>query len=83
MKSQLLITTQTRNAYRAIRMALINAKIGDLGVSGMTFSATIDFDDYALLVDTLRMETDRAAVLPDEYTITTAQQFIPITPSPR
>ena len=83
MKSQLLITTQTRNAYRAIRTALINANIGDLGVSGMTFSATIDFDDYALLVDTLRMETDRAAVLPDEYTITTAQQFIPITPSPR
>ena len=83
MKSQVLITTQTRNAYRAIRMALINAKIGDLGVSGMTFSATIDFADYALLVDTIRMETDRAAVLPDEYTITTAQQFIPITPSPR
>ena len=83
MKSQILITTQTRNAYRAIRTALINAKIGDLGVSGMTFSATIDFDDYALLVDTLRMETDRAAVLPDEYVITTAQQFIPLNPKPR
>ena len=83
MKSQILITTQTRNAYRAIRIALVNSGIGTLGVSGMTFSAIIDFDDYALLVDTLRMETDRAAVLPDEYTITTAQQFIPITPSPR
>ena len=83
MKSQILITTQTRNAYRAIRTALVNANIGDLGVSGMTFSAIIDFADYALLVDTIRMETDRAAVLPDEYTITTAQQFIPITPSPR
>ena len=83
MKSQVLITTQTRNAYRVIRSALVNSQIGDLGVSGMTFSATIDFADYALLVDTIRMETDRAAVLPDEYTITTAQQFIPITPSPR
>ena len=83
MKSQILITTQTRNAYRVIRSALVNSQIGDLGVSGMTFSATIDFADYALLVDTIRMETDRAAVLPDEYTITTAQQFIPVTPSPR
>ena len=83
MKSQILITTQTRNAYRTIRTALINAKIGDLGVSGMTFSAIIDFANYALLVDTIRMETARAAVLPDEYTITTAQQFIPIIPSPR
>ena len=83
MKSQLLITTQTRNAYRVIRSALVNSQIGDLGVSGMTFSATIDFADYALLVDTIRMETDRAAVLPDEYTITTAQQFIPLNPSPR
>lgn len=83
MKSQILITTQTRNAYRAIRTALVNSQIGDLGVSGMTFSAIIDFADYALLVDTIRMETDRAAVLPDEYTITTAQQFIPLNPSPR
>ncbi|MCQ2303857.1 MAG: hypothetical protein MJZ97_02535 [Bacteroidales bacterium] len=83
MKSQLLITTQTRNAYRAIRIALVNSGIGTLGVSGMTFSATIDFADYALLVDTIRMETDRAAVLPDEYAITTAQEFIPINPSPR
>ena len=83
MKSQILITTQTRNAYRAIRTALINAKIGDLGVSGMTFSATIDFADYALLVNIIRTETARASVLPDEYAITTAQQFIPLNPKPR
>lgn len=83
MKSQVLITAHTRNAYRAIRIALVNSGIGTLGVSGMTFSAIIDFADYALLVDTLRMETDRAAVLPDEYVITTAQQFIPLNPKPR
>ena len=83
MKSQILITAQTRNAYRAIRTALVNAKIGDLGVSGMTFSAIIDFADYALLVNIIRTETARASVLPGEYTITTAQQFIPITPLPR
>ena len=83
MKSQILITAHTRNAYRAIRIALVNSGIGTLGVSGMTFSAIIDFADYALLVDTLRMETDRAAVLPDEYVITTAQQFIPLNPKPR
>ena len=83
MKSQVLITAHTRNAYRAIRIALVNSGIGTLGVSGMTFSAIIDFADYALLVDTLRMETNRAAVLPDEYVITTAQQFIPLNPKPR
>lgn len=83
MKSQILITAHTRNAYRAIRIALVNSGIGTLGVSGMTFSAIIDFADYALLVDTLRMETNRAAVLPDEYVITTAQQFIPLNPKPR
>lgn len=83
MKSQVLITAHTRNAYRAIRIALVNFGIGTLGVSGMTFNAIIDFADYALLVDTLRMETDRAAVLPDEYVITTAQQFIPLNPKPR
>lgn len=79
MKSQLLINALTRNAYRAIRIALVNAEIGDLGVSGMTFSATINFADYALLVDTIRMETRKANVLPEEYTITTAQQFIPVS----
>ena len=83
MKSQILITTQTHNAYRAIRTALVNAKIGDLGVSGMTFSAIIDFADYALLVNIIRTETARASVLPGEYTITTAQQFIPLNPKPR
>ena len=83
MKSQILITTQTRNAYRAIRTALVNAEIGDLGVSGMTFSATIDFADYVLLVNIIRTETARASILPGEYAITTAQQFIPITPSSR
>ena len=83
MKSQILITTQTHNAYRAIRTALVNAKIGDLGVSGMTFSAIIDFADYALLVNIIRTETARASVLPSEHTITTAQQFIPITSSSR
>ena len=31
----------------------------------------------------LRTETARASVLPSEHTITTAQQFIPITPSSR
>lgn len=83
MKSQLLINALTRNAYRAIRIALVNAEIGDLGVSGMNFSATINFADYALLVDTIRMETRKANVLPEEYTITTAQQFIPVSPPTR
>ena len=73
MSVQLYIRTFTKNAYRAIRIALVNSGIGTLGVSGMTFSAVIDYDDYALLIDILRMETKRAAVDESEYSIETAQ----------
>ena len=45
MKVQILIEAYTTPAYRAIRPALVASSVGYLGVSGTTFSATIDIDD--------------------------------------
>ena len=56
-------------AYRAIRPALVASSVGYLGVSGMTFSATIDIDDYPMLANVVSNAAQCAGVPPNEYAI--------------
>ena len=69
MKSTIHIETYTMAAYRAIRPALVASSVGYLGVSGTTFSATIDIDDYPLLADVVSNAAQSAGVPRNEYAI--------------
>ena len=71
MKATILIETYTMAAYRAIRPALVAAKVGYLGVSGLTISATIKQSDYAYLVDVVNHAAQSAGIPRDEYDIKT------------
>ena len=71
MKSTVLIETKTMAAYRAIRPAIIAAKVGYIGVSGLTISATIFIKDFAYLVDVVNNAAQSARVSRDEYEIRT------------
>ena len=71
MKTQVLIETHTIPAYRAIRPALVAAKVGYLGVSGLTISATINPKDFAYLVDVVNHAAQSAGIPRDEYEIRT------------
>ena len=71
MKTQVLIETYTTPAYRAIRPALVAAKVGYLGVSGLTISATIFMKDFAYLVDVVNHAAQSAGVDRAEYEIRT------------
>ena len=69
MKAQILIEAYTMPAYRAIRPALVASSVGYLGVSGMTFSATIDIDDYPMLANVVSNAAQNAGVPRNEYAI--------------
>ena len=71
MKVQVLIETHTIPAYRAIRPAIVAAKVGYIGVSGLTISATIFIKDFAYLVDVVNNAAQSARVSRDEYEIRT------------
>ena len=71
MKSTVLIETKTMPAYRAIRPAIVAAKVGYLGVSGLTISATINPKDFGYLVDVVNDAAQSAHVSRDEYEIRT------------
>ena len=71
MKTQVLIETHTMPAYRAIRPAIVAAKVGYLGVSGLTISATINPKDFAYLVDVVNHAAQSAGIPRDEYDIKT------------
>lgn len=71
MKSTILIETHTISAYRAIRPAIVAAKVGYIGVSGLTISATIKQSDYAYLVDVVNHAAQSAGVDRAEYEIRT------------
>ena len=71
MKTQVLIETHTIPAYRAIRPAIVAAKVGYLGVSGLTISVTIFMKDFAYLVDVVNTAAQSARVSRDEYEIRT------------
>ena len=71
MKVTILIETQTKAAYRAIRPALVAANVGYLGVSGLTISATIKQSDYAYLIDVVNHAAQSAGIPRDEYDIKT------------
>ena len=71
MKSTILIETHTTPAYRAIRPAIVAAKVGYLGVSGLTISATINPTDFAYLVDVVNHAAQSAGIPRDEYDIKT------------
>ena len=71
MKSTILIETHTTPAYRAIRPAIVAAKVGYLGVSGLTISATINPKDFAYLVDVVNHAAQSAGIPRDEYDIKT------------
>ena len=71
MKSTVLIETKTMAAYRAIRPAIVAAKVGYIGVSGLTISATIFMKDFAYLVDVVNTAARSASVSRDEYEIRT------------
>ena len=71
MKTQVLIETHTMPAYRAIRPAIVAAKVGYIGVSGLTISATIFMKDFAYLVDVVNHAAQSAGVDRAEYEIKT------------
>ena len=71
MKTQVLIETHTISAYRAIRPAIVAAKVGYIGVSGLTISATINPKDFAYLVDVVNHAAQSAGIPRDEYDIKT------------
>lgn len=71
MKSTVLIETKTMAAYRTIRPAIVAAKVGYLGVSGLTISATINPKDFGYLVDVINHAAQSAGVDRDEYEIRT------------
>ena len=58
-------------AYRAIRPAIVAAKVGYIGVSGLTISATINPKDFAYLVDVVNHAAQSAGIPRDEYDIKT------------
>ena len=71
MKSTILIKTHSTSAYRAIRSALVAAHIGNIGVSGMTISVTINPKDFDCLIDVVDDAADTANVSREEYEIKT------------
>ena len=71
MKTTILIKTHTMVAYRAIRPALVAAHIGNISVSGLTISATINPKDFDCLIDVIDDAADTANVSRDEYEIKT------------
>ena len=75
MKVQILIETHTTTAYRAIRPAIVAAKVGYIGVSGLTISATIFIKDFACLVDVVNTAARSAGIHREEYTIKTMQNI--------
>ena len=79
MKVTILIETQTKAAYRAIRPVLVAHIAGYIGVCGYTFSATINQADFASLVDVVNNAAQRAGVHQSEFTINTVQ---PISRNP-
>ena len=58
-------------AYRAIRPAIVAAKIGYIGVSGLTISSTINPKDFGYLVDVINDVAQSAHISRDEYEIKT------------
>ena len=77
MKTQVLIETHTMPAYRAIRPAIVAAKVGYIGVSGLTISATIFMKDFAYFVDVVNHAAQSAGVDRDEYEIRTMHSIPP------
>lgn len=71
MKSTILIKTHSTSAYRAIRPALVAAHIGNIGVSGMTISVTINPKEFDCLIDVIDDAADTANVSREEYEIKT------------
>ena len=71
MKSTILIKTHSTSAYRAIRSALVAAHIGNISVSGLTISATINPKDFDCLLDVVDDAADNANVSREDYEIKT------------
>ena len=71
MKVTILIETQTKAAYRAIRPALVAHITSYIGVCGYTFSATINQADFASLVDVVNHAAQSAGIPRDENDIKT------------
>jgi len=75
MNATVHIETYTMAAYHAIRPAVVLAINGQLGVCGLTISATINQRDYAYLVDVVNTAAHRAGVHHTEYNIITLQNI--------
>ena len=71
MKTTILIKTHSTSAYRAIRSALVAAHIGNISVSGLTISATINPKDFDCLLDVVDDAADNANVSREDYEIKT------------
>ena len=71
MKSTILIKTHSTSAYRTIRPALVAAHIGNIGVSGMTISVTINPKEFDCLIDVVDDAADNANVSREDYEIKT------------
>ena len=71
MKTTILIKTHSTSAYRAIRSALVAAHIGNISVSGLTSSATINPKDFDCLLDVVDDAADNANVSREDYEIKT------------
>ena len=73
MKATIHIETYTMAAYRAIRPAVVAARVGYIGVCGLTISASIFMKDYAYLCDVVNIAARSAGIPHSEYSIVTLQ----------
>lgn len=71
MQVKIIIETRTQNAYRVIRVALINSGLGTYAAIGLILHAYINSTDYPLLVDTVYLATKKANIDQAEFCIRT------------
>lgn len=74
IKAIIHIETYTVAAYRAIRPSVVAySNIGYYGVSGLLISATINPNDYGLLVDIINHAAAAEHIPREEYSIVLMQ----------
>lgn len=76
IKAIIHIETYTVAAYRAIRPVVVAySNIGYYGVSGLLISATINPDDYGLLVDIINQAAAAEHIPREEFSIVLMKMF--------
>ena len=75
MKGEINIETYTTAAFRAIRPAIVEADLCNIGVNTFTIFAIIRYEDYPYLVDLVAHAAAKAEVHRSEYSIVTIKNI--------